>query len=216
VAIGTSLKEKIVSKLFRTLTLVTALALAAILTLGTAAPIKADTTVTVPYLVTVTIDTSAYDTPSLSGNNLGPIYAGETWFALGSDTTGKWVQIYLDSNNNVWIPATTVALGGIKLPVISGVTGGSLTAAANPTAAPIVVAAGSSVLVSVTRTVDLLDAPVSSANVLGQLVAGQTFYVLGKDASGKWVQVEIISGSLSGWAPASAFALNGITLPVLS
>jgi len=175
------------------------------------------TPVTVPYLVSINTTTNLYDAPSLNADYVGQVLAGQTWFVLGEDTTGKWTEIQVTPGIIGWGATSAFALNGITLPVITGVTGGATAATPAPAAVtasgPYVVAAGSSVLVWITATTNVFDHP--NMNVVGQVTAGQTWFAVGVDSTGKWVQLQIDPNNYD-WVAASAVGLGGIKLPVIA
>jgi len=188
-------------------------------TVALSSPAFADSTpVTVPYMVWVNTTTNLYDAPNLNADYVGQVLAGQTWFVLGEDTTGKWTEIQITPGIVGWGATSAFALNGITLPVIAGVAGGSpvATPSAAPTTAanaPYVVVAGSSVLVQITATTNVYDHP--NANVVGQVTAGQTWFAVGKDSTGKWVQIQIDPTNFD-WIVASAVGLGNIQLPVVA
>ena len=169
-------------------------------------------------LVGVNVSSNLYDNPN-SGNVIGQVIAGQTWFAVGRDSTGTWTQIQIDPNNFGWAPASVFGTGNIQLPIVAGITAlsasvPSTTATSVPTAsAPVVIAAGSSVLVGVNTTTGVYDSP--NGNIVGQLYAGQTWFVVGRDTTGKWTQVQIGPSSL-GWVLTSALGIGNIQLPTVT
>jgi hypothetical protein len=188
-------------------------------TVALSSPALADSTpVNVPYMVGVNTTTNLYDAPNLNADYIGQVLAGQTWFVLGEDTTGKWTEIQITPTIVGWGATSAFALNGITLPIIAGVTGGTTvtvpadlpTVSANP---PYVVAAGSSVLVQITATTNVFDHP--NANVVGQVTAGQTWFAVGKDSTGKWVQLQIDPTNFD-WVVASAVGLGNIQLPVVA
>jgi len=187
---------------------------------GIASPAMAQASapVTVPVMVGVNTTTTVYDAPSANSDNVGQIVAGQTWYVLGTDNTGKWVQIFITSSVSGWVPASALALNGMTLPAIAGATGGPTTAT-NPVAASappqhFTIALGSSALVGVNTTTTVYDAPNTDADNMGQLAAGQTWFVTGQDSTGKWTSVEI-TPNVFGWVATSALDLQNLTLPVL-
>lgn len=44
------------------------------------------------------------------------VYAGETWYMLGQDSTGKWAEIFITDSVDVWVPKAVLALGKTALP----------------------------------------------------------------------------------------------------
>jgi hypothetical protein len=187
---------------------------------GAVSPAFAQSTspVTVPVMVGVTSTSAVYDAPSANSDNVGQVLAGQTWFVLGTDSTGKWVQIFVTPTTATWVPASALALNGMTLPVIGGVTGGPTVAnapsVASAPAQHFTVALGSSALVGVNTTSTVYDTPRTTGNVEGQLAAGQTWFVLGQDSTGKWTEVEI-TPSIFGWVSSSALNLQNLTLPTI-
>jgi hypothetical protein len=113
------------------------------------------------------------------------------------------------------VPASALELSGITLPVIAGVTGGPTVANPVPVSAPpqrFTVALGSSALVSVKATSPVFYAPNKDSE--GQVVAGQTWFVLGLDSTGKWAYIEI-TPTVFGWVSSSALNLENLTLPTI-
>lgn len=179
-----------------------------------------------PFLVTVTSTTPVYDAPSPMSDVMGQFTAGQNWYIIGADTTHKWVEVQITPSVTGWAPASAFAVDGSTLPVIAGETGTNMSAAPNSIApapiapAPVIATGPVNVtvpyLTSMNATVNVYDAPsTTNSNLIGQLTAGQTWFVLGRDTTSKWVQVQITT-SVSGWAPASGFALAGVSLPVIA
>jgi uncharacterized protein YgiM (DUF1202 family) len=188
-----------------------AMLLAVIVTASVAGTARADTA-TLPLQVSVGTTTNVYDAPTADGNVVGQLVAGQVWFVLGTDTTGKWTEIQIVSGiSSGWVPSSTLNLSGITLPVLDGVTGGPLT----PTPAPAPtepVALTVPFMATVKSSTPLYDAPSTSSDVVGSLAAGQTWFILGTDSTGTWIQVQIVP-NLSGWAPASTIAVKASSLP---
>lgn len=214
-------------KVFRTLTVV--MLVLSVFALSSAQVAQADSAA----LVGVNTTTAVYSAPSLTSDVVGTIFAGQTWFVNGKDSTGNWVQVQLGPNALGWVPGRTLGLTGVTLPTLSGFTGGSVNATAQATARATASATAQATaratasstatvtvpyLVGVNTTTPVYTSPSSGAGSyqVGQLLAGQTWFVLGIDSTGKWVKVEIIRGTLSGWVAASALGLNGARLPTVS
>ncbi|MHB8628324.1 MAG: SH3 domain-containing protein [Aggregatilineales bacterium] len=206
---------------FRLVTLATAgLMATSAIGFGAVSPALAQssTPVTVPVMVGVNTTTTVYDAPNANSDQVGQLVAGQTWFVLGTDSTGKWVEVFITPSISGWVPASTLGLGGMTLPTIAGFSGGP-TVASNPapSSAPtqhFTIALGSTALVGVNTTTNVYDAPSNTADLEGQLVAGQTWFVLGQDTSGKWAEVQI-TPSIFGWVASSALDLQSLTLPVI-
>ena len=189
-----------------------AMLLAVIATASFVGTAKADTA-TLPLQVSVRTTTNVYDLPSADGDIVGQVVAGQVWFVLGTDTTGKWTELQIVSGvNSGWVPSSALYLSGITLPVVDGVTGGPLTPSPVTPAPAEPVAETVPFLATVRTTTPLYDAPNKSSDVVGSLVAGQTWFIYGTDSTGTWIQVQIVPG-LTGWAPASAFAVKASSLP---
>ena len=196
--------------------------------LGIASPALAQSSspVTVPVQVGVSTTSAVYYAPNANAATSDQIFAGQTWFVLGTDSTGMWVEVFITPSSEAWVPATALALNGMTLPVIAGVTGGP--AVANPapassansapaSAAPtqhFTIALGSSALVGVNSTTTAYDRPSTSGDNAGQLVAGQTWFVLGQDSTGKFTYVQITPNDFV-WVPSSSLNLASLTLPVI-
>ncbi len=203
---------------FRLVTLATA-GLMAAFAIGAVSPALAQssTPVTVPVMVGVNTTTTVYDAPNANSDQVGQLIAGQTWFVLGTDSTGKWVEVFITPSISGWVPASTLGLGGMTLPIIAGFTGGPTVASPAAASAPtqhFTIALGSSALVGVNVTTNVYDAPSNTADLEGQLAAGQTWFVLGQDTSGKWVEVQI-TPAIFGWVASSALGLQSLTLPVI-
>jgi len=87
---------------------------------------NANRMVTLPFMVMVNTTTPVYNMPSATnGNVVGQLLAGQTWYVVGTDTTGKWTEIQITPNGTAfaWAPSTALALNGAGLPTIAGVTG---------------------------------------------------------------------------------------------
>lgn len=198
----------------------TGLMVASVIGFGVASPALAQSTspVTVPVMVGVSLTSAVYDAPNANSDNVGQVVAGQTWFLLGADSTGQWVSVYISPSASVWAPASAFALNGMTLPVISGAVGGPTVASAAPaSSAPtqhFTIALGSTALVGVNATTTVYDKPSTAGDVAGQLVAGQTWFVLGQDSTGKWTYVQI-TPTVFGWVSSSALALQSLTLPVI-
>src|SRR5579859_3010658 len=64
------------------------------------------------------------------------------------------------------------------------------------------------ILSTVIETITLYNAPSISAQPVGLLLAGQHWFVIGTDSTGKWVLVQITL-STSGWTIRNAFSIPG-------
>jgi uncharacterized protein YgiM (DUF1202 family) len=188
-----------------------AMLLAVIATVGFAGTAKADTA-TLPLQVSVRTTSNVYDSPSADGYIVGQVVAGQVWFVVGADTTGKWTELQIVPGINGWVPSSVLFLSGITLPVIDGVTGGPLTPSPAPKATAEPVAVTVPYLASVKTSSTLYDAPDKKSDVVGSLEAGQTWFLFGTDSTGTWIQVQIVPG-VFGWAPASVFAVKASSLP---
>ncbi len=113
-------------KKFNRIVALAAAAMLVVILIGAAAPALADTTPANPYptadpstyvpiLVTETQDTSAYWAPGQSTEF--PLFAGQSWYVLGQDSTGKWIEIYVTGSVSLWLPRADMAVGGAPLPV---------------------------------------------------------------------------------------------------
>ncbi len=101
-------------------------AIVAMAGLGAISPAVAATPapVTVPYPVYVNTTTNVYDAPSTNADLVGQLLAGQTWFVLGTDSTGKWTQVSITpAGVNGWVASSALSLSGIVLPQIAGFTG---------------------------------------------------------------------------------------------
>lgn len=159
--------------------------------MATAVPtaIAQSASVTTPYLVTVLTSTNAYDTPSYSGNVVGVLTAGQTWFTLALDVTGNWTEIQLANTSIVfWVPVSTVSLNGVNLPY----------------------------LVTVLIPTNAYAAPSYTANVLGVLLPGQTQLVLGVDTTQQWAEVVVPGTGATFWAQVAKLNLKGMSLRVIA
>jgi hypothetical protein len=96
---------------------------------GVNSPVHADTTPTTPIdpttfqsiEVTVVADTPIYWGPDrgdmiTTGDMLR---AGQQWYVLGQDATGKWVEVEITPFQNVWVPKANFPLRGVALPILS-------------------------------------------------------------------------------------------------
>jgi len=84
------------------------------------APVAADPTTYVPLLVTETSDSNIYYAPSQMITSSSSVYAGETWFVLGQDSTGTWIELFIDPVTSVWVPKSVMALSpSTPLPIIN-------------------------------------------------------------------------------------------------
>jgi len=206
------------SKLFRMInTTVAALALVAVIGANGGPVALADSTpVTVPYLAGVNTTTNLYDAPNLGADYVGQVVAGQTWFVLGTDSTGAWTEIEVTPTIFGWGVTSAFALNGLTLPVIAGFTGGSTVATPVPAAitssGPVVIAVGSSALVGVNTTSNVYNLP--NGDVVGQVLAGQTWFVVGRDSTGKWTEIQIDPATF-GWVQTSALGIGSIQLPVV-
>jgi hypothetical protein len=201
-------------KALRSLILLAAVALFVLMTAPTTPAYADQTTVKVPYLAAVAVTTGAHNAPSHNSNNVGTLVAGQTWFLLGTDATGNWVCFHIPPLSSGWVPISTFALNGVKLPIASSAVGGPVIAPAAPAPAPsipVTVKSGSSALVTVIKTTSVYAGP--NNNVVGKIYAGQTFFVLGIDSTGGWVKVQIMQ-YMAVWAPSSALDLSMVILPV--
>jgi hypothetical protein len=92
----------------------------------------------------------------------------------------------------------------------------ALVAAVNTTAAH---AAESTdytpIMVMVTQDTPLYYEPGKQNGDENKLVAGQTWYLLGQDATGNWIKVAI-TPTVSSWVPRTSLALGKMQLPVVS
>lgn len=185
-----------------------------------ASPALADTStpVTVPIMVGVNTTTTVYDAPNANSDQVGQLIAGQTWFVLGGDSTGKWAEIFITPSISGWVPVSALGLSGVTLPAIPGFIGGPTVASpTSSSSAPtqhFTIALGSSALVGVNVTTTVYDAPRTNADVEGSLVAGQTWFVLGQDSTGKWTEVQI-TPTIFGWVATSALNLTQLTLPAI-
>jgi|GEM_PF-1030575 len=83
-----------------------------------AAPVAASSTVaTVPFLAGINTTTNLYDATSASSDVIGQLQQGQTWFVLGTDSTGKWVLVQITPGMNGWAPISAFTLYGQTLPV---------------------------------------------------------------------------------------------------
>lgn len=176
---------------------------------------EATVPVTVPVMVGVNTTATAYYAPDANSIPVGQVLAGQTWYVLGTDSTAKWVEIYITPSACAWVPASAFALNGMTLPAIEGMTGGPMVANPAPVSVPaqhFTVALGSSAMVGVNTTTSVFYAP--DKDVVGQLVAGQTWFVLGLDSTGKWAYVQI-TPDLFGWVSSAALNLQNLTLATI-
>ena len=84
------------------------------------APVAADPSTYVAIMVSETADSNIYYAPGQLISNSSMVYAGENWFVLGQDSTGAWVELYIDPVTSVWVPKSVMALNpSTPLPIIS-------------------------------------------------------------------------------------------------
>jgi len=145
-------------------------------------------------LAPVVKTTPLYSFPSLSANQVGTLLQGQTWFLIGKDVSGKWVEVQITSNTLGWAPINTFNLGKATLPVV----------------AP----ANAMVLSTVLKNVAVYANATTKSNTLGSLVVGQNWFVLAYDKTKRWVEIQIVPGE-DGWVFANTFNLTGALIPVL-
>ena len=91
-------------------------------TSSTSAPVVTPdpTTTYNPILVTEIADSNVYYLPGQMITGGMSISSGMSWYVLGQDTTGEWVNIMLGTCLNVWVQKSVMALSPTTpLPVIS-------------------------------------------------------------------------------------------------
>ncbi len=82
-------------------------------------PVAADPSTYVPMLVTEISDSQIYYAPGQVSGDSEMLYAGETWYILGQDSTGKWVQVYVTPDVSVWAAKASFALSATTpLPIV--------------------------------------------------------------------------------------------------
>jgi hypothetical protein len=70
-----------------------------------------------PPLVMETADSPVYYAPGQLSTVASLLYADETWYVLGQDSTGQWAQIFVTDAVSVWLPKADLALGNTPLPI---------------------------------------------------------------------------------------------------
>jgi hypothetical protein len=224
--------KRIMNNLRRIGISLTAASMFAIASFAAINPVLADTTptpapVTVPYFVSVATTTNVYDTPATTGDVEGQLVAGQTWYVLGIDITGKWVQVFIPSNSGLpsWVPANTLNLSGVTLPFSTLTDTSSLSptavaaapVATTPSAPTTPIVMTVPFLTTVVTTTNVYDAPATTGDIEGQLTAGQTWYVLGKDSTGKWIEIYLPNANgLPAWVPINTLAVSGLNIPAAS
>jgi len=68
-------------------------------------------------LAGINTTTNLYDATSASSDVIGQLQQGQTWFVLGTDSTGKWVLVQITPGMNGWAPISAFTLYGQTLPV---------------------------------------------------------------------------------------------------
>jgi len=71
-----------------------------------------------PVLVTETVDSRVYWAPDQVVAEGDSVFAGMSWYVLGQDSTGEWLQIAITPTLNLWVPRGVLAIGNTPLPVI--------------------------------------------------------------------------------------------------
>jgi hypothetical protein len=73
-----------------------------------------------PVLVTVTADTPLFYEPDAQIPTDDHLAAGQTWYVVGVDATGKYARVYITDTFSTWVPVASLALDDVSsLPVIS-------------------------------------------------------------------------------------------------
>lgn len=78
-----------------------------------------------PVLATVLVTIPLYSEPRANSNQVGTLLSGQTWYVLGTDTTGRWVKIQVGAIATGWAVRAAFNLAGVQLPIFAGITGGS-------------------------------------------------------------------------------------------
>lgn len=74
-----------------------------------------------PVLATVGTTSSIYWGPD-KGDEIqtdDELHAGDTWYIIGQDSTGKWVEVYITDSFSAWVPMSAfIGLSNVPLPIV--------------------------------------------------------------------------------------------------
>ncbi len=133
--------------------------------------------------------------PGLSFTRVGTLAAGQRVEVVGKSANGAWLQVCCVAGQKVWVtnnPEYVTLSGSLAaVPVAQSTT--TRTAAAVDITGPAVLA---------NRTVNLRSGPGTVFNRVGQLNAGQSLRIIGKNQNATWWQVEAANGGKA-WVAAS-------------
>ncbi|MBL8101362.1 MAG: SH3 domain-containing protein [Anaerolineales bacterium] len=141
---------------------------------------------------------------STASSNLGSIAQFSKVQIIGRDSSTSWYQIIFAGapNGTGWIRAEYVQVNaGAEIPVIESVSG-----------------SGSGVSGFVIQKINVRSGPGTTFDTLGELNPNDVVFILGKDESGAWMQIEFAnSANGTGWAALEFLRVeNTDSLPVVA
>jgi uncharacterized protein YraI len=166
----------------------------------------ATTTLDTAAIVAGTANVNVRGGPSTAYVALRTVPQGTPFTVVGQDSTGTWLFVRFADNAEGWVARYLTNFVGIAPVVAAPALAPPL---APPATAPVATGA-----IAVTPSINVRSGPSMNFGVLRTVAPGTQVVVLGQDASGAWVAVQLADGT-QGWVSRSLIDVQG-TMPLVA